>query len=135
MSEGNVEIVRRVYEASRRGDFEAGFRDAHPDLVVTFKAGPNSGTHRGRDAVQAVLEDLTAGFDFWVMEPTELIEQGERVVAIVNNRLRPKGGTGGEFDYRNGHIWTIRDGTIISLVGFPTPEDALEAAGLSPRLA
>ena len=131
MSRENVEIVRRVYEATRRGDFEAGFRDAHPDLVVTFKAGPNSGTHRGRDEVQAVLEDLRAGFDFGVMEPTELIEQGERVVAIVNNRLRPKGGTGGEFDYRNGHIWTVRDGTIMSLVGFPTPEEALEATGLS----
>jgi ketosteroid isomerase-like protein len=130
MSQENVEIIRRVYEAARRGDFEAGFRDAHPEFEVTFKAGPNSGTHRGRDEIQEVFEDLLAGFDFWVMEPVELIEQDERVVAIVNNRLRPKGGIGGEFDYRNGHIWTIRNGAILSLVGFPSPEEALEAAGL-----
>ena len=89
-------MIRRVYEAAGRGDFEAGFRDAHPDFEVTFKAGPNSGTHRGRDEIQAVFEDLLAGFDFWVMEPVELIEQDQRVVVIVNNRLRPKGGTGGE---------------------------------------
>ena len=52
------------------------------------------------------------------------------VVAIVNNRLRPKGGTSGEFEYRSGEIWTIRDGATLSMVGFPNPEGALEAAGL-----
>jgi ketosteroid isomerase-like protein len=65
------------------------------------------------------------------LEPLEFLESEDRVVVIVRNRLRPKGGTGGEFEYRNGHIWTIRDGTIMSLVGYPNPEDALEAAGLS----
>jgi ketosteroid isomerase-like protein len=66
----------------------------------------------------------------WITEPLELVESGDRVVAVVNNRLRPTGGTSGEFEYRNGFIWTIRDGVVVSLVGFPTPEEALEAAGL-----
>ena len=61
----------------------------------------------------------------------ELIESGDQVVAVVNNRLRPKGGTSGEFEYRNGFIWTFRDGMIVSVVGYPSPEEALEAAGLS----
>ncbi len=52
-------------------------------------------------------------------------------MAIVNNRLRPKGGASGEFDFRNGHIWTIRDGIVLSMVGFATPDEALTAAGLS----
>ena len=52
-------------------------------------------------------------------------------MVVVKNRLRPKGGTGGEFEYRNGFIWTIRDGTILSVVGYPNPEAALKAAGLS----
>ena len=131
MSEKNVETIRRIYDAGNRGDWEAAFRDAREDLEVTFKAGPNSGTHQGRDEVQAVFEDLLAGFDLWITEPLELFESADQVVAVVNNRLRPKGGTSGEFQYRNGHIWTIRDGVVVSLVGFPTPEEALEAAGLA----
>jgi hypothetical protein len=59
----------------------------------------------------------------------ELIDGGDQVVAIVNNRFRPKGGTSGEFEYRNGFVFAIRDGLIASAVGYPTPEEALEAAG------
>ena len=131
MSQENVEIVRRVYDAGNQGDWNAVFRDAPPDLEVTMKAGPNAGTHRGREEAQAVFEDLLSGFDYWITEPLEFFESGDQVVAIVNNRLRPKGGTSGEFDYQNGHIWTIREGNLLSLVAFPTPEEALEAAGLS----
>jgi len=129
MSQENVEIVRRVYEEGA-GDLGSALRDAHPECELTFKAGPQAGTYRGREEVQAVLSDLTAGFDAWITEPLELLESGERVVAIVRNRLRPRGGTGGEFEFRNGHVWTIRDGVIVSLVGFPTPDEALEAVGL-----
>jgi ketosteroid isomerase-like protein len=131
MSQENVEIVRRIYDAMNRNDWDAAFRDAHPDFEATFKEGPRAGTHRGRETLQEVADDLRAGFESWVSEPLQLIESGDQVVAIVNNRLRPKGGTRGEFEYRNGHIWTIRDGMVVSLVGFPTPEEALEAAGLS----
>src|SRR5918994_233616 len=130
MSQENVEIVRRVYDAGNRNDWDAAFRDAHPEFEATFQRGPNAGTHRGRERVQAVLLDQRAAFDVWIMEPLELRESGEHVVAIVRSRLRPKGSSA-EFELRNGHIWTIRDGTILSLVGFPSPEEALAAAGLS----
>ena len=130
MSQENVEIVRRIYDADR-GDWDEVFRYAAPDIEVTFKAGPRAGTHRGREEVQAVLEDVAAGFEVWISEPVEFFESGDRIVVIVDNRLRPKGGTSGEFEFRNGHIWTIRDGMVVSLLGFATAEETLEAAGLS----
>ncbi len=131
MSQENVEIIRRAYEAGSRGDWDAGLRDAHPDCELTFQAGPQAGTHRGREEIVAVLSDLTAGFDAWIQEPLEFVESDDQVVVVVRNRLRPRGGAAGEFEYRNGFIWTIRDGTILSVVGYPNPEEALEAAGLS----
>ncbi|MEK6272572.1 MAG: nuclear transport factor 2 family protein [Actinomycetota bacterium] len=130
MSQENVEILRHVYNAASRGDWDGGLRDAHPDCEARFVAGPQAGTHRGRDEIVAALSDVTAAFDAWIIEPLEFFESGDQTVVIARNRLRPKG-TGGEFEYRNGHIWTIRDGTILSLVGYPNPEEALEAAGLS----
>jgi ketosteroid isomerase-like protein len=131
MSQENVEILRRAYDAASRGDWDAGLRDAHPDFEATFQAGPQAGTHRGREQIIGVLSDVTAGFDAWITEPLEFFESGDEVVVVVRNRLRPKGGTGGEFEYRNGHIWTIRDGTILSLVGYPNAEEALEASELA----
>jgi len=129
MSQENVEMVRCVYDAFNREDWDAAFRDADPDFEATFQRGPNAGTHRGRENLQARLLDARAAFDAWLAEPVELLESGEQVVVIVKNRLRPKGSSG-EIEFRNGHIWTIRDGTILSLLGYPSPDDALEAAGL-----
>jgi ketosteroid isomerase-like protein len=58
-----------------------------------------------------------------------VFERGDQVVMMVKSHLRPKG-TDAEFEIRNGHIWTIREGVAVSLRGFPNPEEALEAAGL-----
>jgi ketosteroid isomerase-like protein len=129
MSQENVAIVRRLYEALNQNDWDAVFRDVHPEAETTFQRGPNAGTHRGRERLQAILIDQRAAFDSWVVEPVEFHESEEQVVAIVRSRLRPKGSSA-EFEIRNGHVWTIRDATILSLVGFPSPEEALKAAGL-----
>jgi ketosteroid isomerase-like protein len=130
MSQENVEIVRRIYDAFNREDWDAAFRNIHPDFEVTFVAGPRAGTHRGREALQAAVADLRAGFESWIVEPIESFESGDQVVVVVDNRLRPKGGTAGEFAYRNGFVFTVRNGAALSVVGYPTPEHALEAAGL-----
>ncbi len=67
------------------------FRDTHPDFEVTFKEGPRAGTHRGPEALQGFVDDLRAGFESWIGEPLDFFESGDHVVAVVNNRLRPKG--------------------------------------------
>jgi uncharacterized protein len=130
MSEGNVEIVQSIYEALNRGDWEAAPRLTDADFEVTFQRGPNAGTHRGRDSIRAIIEDQREAFDAWIIEVEQVFDSGDQVVALIRNRLRPKG-TGAEFETRNGHIWTIRNGVALSLRGFPNPEEALKAAGLS----
>jgi ketosteroid isomerase-like protein len=130
MSEENVEVVRAIYEALNRSDWDAAFRLVDPDFEVTFQRGPNAGTHRGRDTIEAVIEDQRQAFDAWGIELEKVFDSGDQVVALIRSHLRPKG-TEAEFDLRNGHIWTIRDGAALSLRGFPNPEEALEAAGLS----
>ena len=130
MSQENVEIVRRIYDALNREDWDAAFRNTHPDFEVTFVEGPRAGTHRGREALRAVVDDLRAGFESWMVEPVDFFESGDQVVVVVDNRLRPKGGTAGEFAYRNGSVFTVRNGAVVAVVGYPTPEHALDAVGL-----
>ena len=130
MSEENVEIVRSVYEAFNRRDWDAAFRDADPDFEWTIERGPNAGAHRGREEVREVFQDQASAFDLWVVEPEEFFERDDLVVAFVKFRLRPKGSTA-EFEIRIGNLWTIRNGKVLSLHGFPQREEAFEAAGLS----
>jgi ketosteroid isomerase-like protein len=129
MSQQNVEIVRNVYEAVNRRDWDAIFRDAHPDVEMTTQRGPNSGTHRGRKRVTAFLEDYIAAFDTFIWEPEEFFAGGDQVVAFVTSRSRPRGGSV-DLAVRNGHCWTIRDRAILAIETFPEPKRALQAAGL-----
>ena len=129
MSEENVEIVRSIYEALNRRDWDAATRPTDADFEATFQRGPNAGTHRGRDSIQAIIEDQREAFEAWIIEVERVFDSGDQVVALIKSRLRPKG-TDAEFEIRNGHIWTLRNGVALSMRGFPSPEEALEAAGL-----
>jgi NAD-dependent dihydropyrimidine dehydrogenase PreA subunit len=77
MSQENVEIVRKVYEAFNRRDWDAAFRDAHPDFEITTLRGPTAGTRRGRRRVTEFAEDLIAAFDKFIWEPEEFFKGGE----------------------------------------------------------
>jgi ketosteroid isomerase-like protein len=125
-----VEVVQSIYSSLDRGDWDAAFRLVEPDFEVTFQRGPNAGTHRGADTIQAIIEDQREAFDAWTIEVEQVFERGDQVVVVIKSHLRPKG-TDAEFEIQNGHIWTIREGVAVSLTGFPNPEEALEAAGLS----
>ena len=129
MWQQNVEIVRAAYEALNRGDWDAVFRDMHVDFELTTQRMPQAGTTRGREQIQSFVEEYMAAFDSLVFEPEEFFQAGDRVVAFVRVTAQIKGGSG-DLAPRIGHLWTIGDGTILSLKTFPKREDALEAAGL-----
>jgi ketosteroid isomerase-like protein len=129
MSQENVEIVRKVYKALNRRDWDAGFHDMDPAFEMTLQRAPGPGTRRGRKQVQEFVEEYSAAFDKHIYEPEEFLQNGDQVVVLLTRRARPKGGSG-EMVVRNGHLWTVRDGTILSMKSFPDPEEALKATGL-----
>ncbi len=132
MSHENVGIVHRVYDAMNGGDWDAVFRDMHPDFEMTTQRGPDAGTHRQREAVQGFGEDYFAAFEKHVFEPEEAFEFGDQVLILLTRRARPKGGSA-DLVVGNGHLWTLRNGAILSMKSFPDPNEALEAAGLSKQ--
>jgi hypothetical protein len=130
MSKENVEIVRSIYEAVNRRDFDAAFRDQAPDVEYTTPPrGPTAGTYRGRDEIRGFWEEIQTPFEAWTVEPEEFFESGDQVVVVAKTRMRPRGSSA-EIENRNGHLWTIRDGMVVSMRIFPKPEEALAAAGL-----
>ena len=61
----NVAIARNAYESFAKGDLDGALTDLADDCVFHFGGdGPNSGDHKGREAIAAALIknfELTAG--------------------------------------------------------------------------
>ena len=129
MSQENVEIVRAIYEAAERRDWDRAFRDQHPDVELTSPPGIDAGTYRGRAEIQRFWEDWFTVFEERSSaQPEQFIESGDQVAVVVKFRAWPKGSSHA-IEIRNGHLWSIRDGEVVSMRMFPNPDEALAAAG------
>jgi ketosteroid isomerase-like protein len=132
MSQENVERVRVMYEAFNRRDWDALFRHADLEFALTYRnpgPTPDARTRRGREEVVAFAEEYGSGFERLIWKPEEFFDRGDRVVALVSVHMRPRGG-GVDLMVAHGHLWTIRDGVVLSVESFPEPQSALEAVGL-----
>ena len=133
MSEENVELVRAFYEAFNRRDFDRMVNYAHPDFEI--RPLPALVAMTGDDRVKGYAEakrfwtSFFEGFDEIQIEPREIVEEGDMVVAEL--RWTGRGRSGIEVDQFHTDLWFFRDGRIARVEGFATKAEAIEAAGLS----
>ena len=124
-----MEILRRLYEALNRGDFDTAIEMAHPEVVFT-RPGVEAPL-RGAAALRAWLEPDALVDQRW--EPKEFRVNGDKVLVRQNTRARGAR-SGVELDVDTWAVWTLDDdGLVTRIEGFLTHEEsaALEAAGLS----
>jgi ketosteroid isomerase-like protein len=131
MSQENVEIVRRVFEATNRGDWNTVLAAYSPDTEWDDRdLRPEGAVHRGLDAMRA---EMRAWFGTWLnyeQEIEQVLDAGENVVVIVRERGTGKG-SGATMDQRVGVVITVRGGLIGRTRLYREPLEALEAVGLS----
>ena len=112
MSQANVELVRRVYEAFGRGDVDAVFAAMKPDIEWDESEGmPYGGIYRGRDAiVENVFGPILADVEGFTADPDEILELDDaRVLARGRHGGR---GAVGPVDARFIHIWTVAEDKV-----------------------
>ena len=132
MSQENVEIVRASYEAANRGEFDAAFSFAHPEIEFhTYTRSPEAGVYRGREAVRKYNEGLWGQFESLRIGVEELLDAGDRVVVVSTQHAIPKGGGQREIHVHMTEVWTVRDGLLVERHSYRTKCEALEAVGLS----
>ena len=137
MSEENVELVRRIYEAAARRDSAAVLAYYDPDVEWDSSGSPLSrliggrGTYHGHEGVRDWFREWHEAWESVEEDYKELIDAGDQVISIATARARGRAsGVDVEMsDYAA--LWTVRDGKVVRVVWFPTREQALEAAGLS----
>jgi ketosteroid isomerase-like protein len=123
VSEQNVEIVRSIYRRwsenqSARELIDPGLEYVNPSYAV------ESGTVRSRSALGRIREVYP---DFQV-EPERFVGAGENVVVV--GLARGTTASGAVAQWRQGYVWTIRDGKAVRFSWFNQPGEAFEAVGL-----
>jgi ketosteroid isomerase-like protein len=131
MSEENVEVVRRAYEAGNRGDVEAALADYHPEIeVIDDPRIPGAKTIRGVAEIKRYFESMTRYWESVRVVPERLVDLGDDVFVLGRMTARTRRG-GPEIERALDSMVTLREGKIIRIRVFSGRAEALEAAGLA----
>jgi ketosteroid isomerase-like protein len=133
MSQENVEVIRRLVDAWNAGDREAWLAESHRDVewssaVLRQVEGENA-VHRGRAEVRQFWDEWHALWDLDI-EVSELRDLGDTILVLAQLRTRGKS-SGAEVEQAIGYTFEFEDGLIRRARAYLSPEEALEAAGLS----
>jgi ketosteroid isomerase-like protein len=129
MSGENVEVVRGFYDAFARGDLESALAAFDPEVVAHDHDIPDSGEYRGLEGLLRWRADWESSWESWRWEPQELVQAGDRVVAVLRVHARGRG-SGVDVERLDGAVWTLRAGRCVRLDYYGSDTEALEAVGL-----
>jgi ketosteroid isomerase-like protein len=124
----NIELVREMMSAVP--DWERIRPRLHPDVVLDQRRMPDGDVYHGREAFGRFFERWFGTWDDLQFTPERFFEDGDRVLVLFRLQGRGKG-SGVPVVIQAADIWTVRDGKIASLEGFPDRAEALEELGLS----
>jgi ketosteroid isomerase-like protein len=127
MSQENVELVRRSFEAWLRGDLEEALAGVAPDIV--YKPAQEEAV-QGLDAARASWDRWQASWQEDQVTLEETIDAGVHVIQVILFRGRGRG-SGIEVEGRFFQVLTIKDGKAVRWEEFSNRAEALKAVGLS----
>jgi ketosteroid isomerase-like protein len=127
MAAGNVELVRAVFEAFNRRDFDAALASGHDSISWGTLFSVETDVLRGKQEIRAAwkrqIEALDVHID--VLDLTPLDET--RVLAV--GKWRGRGSeSGAAVDQTAVQVFTIEDGQLRSVETFASRDEALAAA-------
>jgi ketosteroid isomerase-like protein len=123
VSAENVDLIRRIYALWDAGESARGLIAEDMEYVNPSYA-VESGVKRGRRTL-AAIRDVYPDFSF---EPESYRDAGEDVV--VTGMARGTAASGVRAEWRQGYVWTVREGMAVRFRWFSDPAEALQAAGL-----
>ena len=129
MSAESVELVRSWFEGLQKGELRPEFCD--PDILIrNWDESPIRGPYRGHDGLRQWWSEFADVIEDAHLDLKEAIDlDDERLVCTVHvvGRFRS---TGIPVDGPFGSVVTVRDGKILSAIGYASPGKAKKAAGL-----
>ena len=109
MSQENVEVVREIWDAYSRGDFDQIRAHSDPAVVmITLEDGALYG-------IEAVRKNHERGWETWESSETaveEVMGVGDRVFVMARFRGRGRA-SGAEVEGRHFEVYTLRNGKVL----------------------
>jgi ketosteroid isomerase-like protein len=132
MSQENVEIVRRNFDAITDGELSVLFEGSDPDIRVYPRAEePDAAKeYRGLEGLMEYLTNWYGQWDSYEVEPVEITDAGEHVLAVIRERGRAAR-TGVEVEAEFTHSFVLRDGKVVEWHMYDSHAQALQA--VAPR--
>ena len=128
MSQENVEKVKAGFAAHNRGDVDALVEVYDPDAVFETLL---LGTHHGNEAIRLIYEENQKTMSGYDVVPVELIDAGDKVVAVVQAVGAGAASQIAVDEDRFAFVFTFKGERVVREQAFRNREEALEAAGLS----
>ena len=134
MSQENVELTRRVFDALRRRDLDEFVALHDPSCEIQPLLAAVAGDYHGCAGVRSWLDDLFGAFPDFSIRLDEVRQVGDRTLA--RTRITAHGAHGMDsaapmIDQLSWVVAEIRNGRAIWWGTFRTEREALEAVGLS----
>ena len=127
MSQKNVELTRRLLEASERDEFEAALALLDDQVAAFPLVSAFEGGYHGHEGIREWWQTLRESFLDYVVDVVELRDLGDQTLAVLYFH-----GRGAEsnspFEL---HVWYLvdwRDGKALSLRAYASEAEALAAS-------
>ena len=132
MTEGNVAVVRRVYQAFNAGDTETLVSLAAPEFVIHASEATDGAEHHGPGAFAEIQRAIDNRWRDLRLEPLEFYEAGDKVLVLGTLVAKSRENEG--LASITGHVWTLREGKLTAMKAYLSSEEAIREAGLTRLL-
>ena len=134
MSEENLDVVRRIYDAAARRDDVIPFEVYAEDIIWDISNSRRAllamkPVYHGHDGVRQYWRENVSVFGEVDFEVEELIDAGDQVLAVIREREVGRA-SGVPVETTHLAVYTLRGSKVIQMQVFDDRQQALEAAGL-----
>src|SRR5262249_34997007 len=129
MSQENVQMVRRGYEAYARGDVPAMLADLDPEMI-TYREEPDGATFHGADGLMDAISEWVEDFDDFTLVPEQFIDANDTQVVVRVHQTATGSRSGASIEGDFWFVHTLRGTKAVRLDMFTSRTKAFEVAGL-----
>ena len=129
MSQENVELTSRAFQAFNERDIDAVLAGLHDEVEAFPRLAAVEGGYSGHDGVRRWWAELLGAFPDFQVEVLEVRDLGDFIVAAL--QLRGRGsGSDTPVDATVWHVNQFRDGEVIRWRVYTNESEALKAVEL-----
>jgi ketosteroid isomerase-like protein len=133
VTQENVEVVRRAWEAWKRRDIDGLFALYDPEIVWDMSHYDDviSGVFRGHEGVRRFFRQWLEPFETYHAHAENFIDAGDSVVVEVRQGGRGKASKAHVEMPVYWQVYNIRNGLVMRVEPYKVKAEAYEAAGLA----